>query len=126
MGSEILLISLIAFASILTYIFLNIKTEDSISRLIFQVLGIGFVVVIALFLPKIALDEQNYCVVVAENATIAGSTTNYDYTRVCFDNNSGTANLFYEVVLWVFRSLAAFMMVYLFYYLFTRIKGSRK
>lgn len=126
MGSEILVISVLGFAAIFSYLIINLKSEDEYLNIIFQVLGVGLIIVAALFLPKISIDEQNYCVTVAENATVTGSQTSYDYTRLCFDNTSGTPTLFYVFSLWVVRIIALFMFVYFIIYLLKKLREKNK
>lgn len=125
MGSEVLLITIIGFTAILSYLFVNFKANDSILNLIIQGLGVGFIIVLVFFLPKIAIDEQNYCVTVVDNATQVGATTSFDYERVCFENTSGTSSLFYVLSLWFMRVMASFLFIYFIYYVFKKGKDLR-
>jgi len=101
----------------LLYFIIHFQTKDSIVNAFIQIIGLGFIFVFLIILSVSVLDEQDYCSIVAENSTINGSTTTYDYNYFCYTNPNPTSTNFYQVVMWFIRIIAGFFLVYIIYIL---------
>lgn len=75
---------------------------------------LGFIFFSMLFIPKILLDDSEHCIIKPVNATVTGSLTEYDYDRVCFENENTTHTTFFRFVF----SIIFIGIFYWLYYLF--------
>ena len=96
--------------------------EHGQDHVFLQFLFVGLIMASLMLLGKAALDNNDYCDFVAVNATVNGSLTQYDFAYECVENDNSTAQTFFDITLWLFRIYIAYVMVYIFYYFFSRIR----
>lgn len=82
-----------------------------------KILGAFFVIGLLILIPKIAVDDSEYCEILINGSTFdaASNQTGYEYDRVCFEREDKTADLFFKWVSW-FRTLVLYYTIlYLIY-----------
>lgn len=100
---------------LLLYIAFSIEPKHKYLRLF--IIGMVFLGLVSI--PKFMLDNDNYCdiVVSGANTTVTDYTT-YDYERVCFDNDSGTAEVTFVTTTWILIVFFVYLWLYFLYEMF--------
>lgn len=108
MAGEVLVIGLGVVAFIMFYFSSTLEKEHVFLKLLTIFFGIFFI----LLIPKVAIDNHDYCEVVKINETVSGNLTTNGYDRLCYDNTSTTDNRFF----WLAGSYFAIFVIYCFLY----------
>jgi hypothetical protein len=115
LGNELLFIGIIATSFLIFFIISKISISDENFKWVnvgLQIFGLGMIIILMILLPKVVMDDKDFCAVLVKNATISGSTTSYDYERTCFDNPNTTSTIFYKIVFWFLRVIVFFLGIY--------------
>jgi len=115
MGNELLFFGILAVSFLVIYIISRINIDNEHLKGLnigLQLFGLGMVVILMILLPKVVMDDKDFCAILVENATVSGDSTSYDYVRSCFDNPNTTSTTFYKAVFWFFRVLIMFLGLY--------------
>lgn len=85
-----------------------------------KIFTVLFILLIAGLIPKMIIDQEDYCEIVQVNSTVTGNTTNYGYDRVCIQNNQRTASLFFRSWSFYMIIIAGYMLIFLLWYLLNK------
>lgn len=107
------------FGVLLILIYRELNKED---HKMIRYFLLGMIFLSALFIPKLLLDDSDFCSVKPVNATVTGSLTEYDYDHVCFDNPNNTNSTFFRFALITLSVCVFGWLVYLVKYLAVKIK----
>lgn len=102
--------------------YFSFKLDDKHHLL--RVLGLFFFVFSLILLPKVAIDNNNYCNIEISNTTIQGNITSYEYVYFCSPNTNTTDTAFYKLVIGFVSSFAMYVLVYLSYFVLEFAKNS--
>lgn len=112
MAGSILVASLAVVAGILLFLYWKLSSEaDSSARYPLQVIVFAFLLGIIVLLGKVGYDYKDNCAWLVNSSTVVGSTTNYAYTYNCSTNTNNTANVFYDVTLWIARIITIYVFL---------------
>ena len=116
MGNSLVIIGVAVICFLILYVMFNLRTKDQAFNVMFQVIGLAFFLGLIILIPKVAVDDEQFCNVVVENATVSGGQTSYDYTRLCFDNPNDTSTTFFVAITWFVRIVSALFALYFGYH----------
>jgi len=112
MSGGVLVASLSIVAFILLFLYWKLSDEDGGSnRYPLQVIVFAFLLGIILLLGKVSVDYKDNCSWLVSNSTVSGSTTSYGYSYTCSTNVEKTANLFYDITLWIVRIITIYVFL---------------
>lgn len=114
MAGTVLLGAMGIVAFLLLLLFFKLG-QDEKKHYLFQILILSFVFVIIVLLGKTGLDYKDNCSWLVTNSTVSGSITSYQYGYQCSTNTSNSANIFYEVTVWIMRVTGIYMFLYFLY-----------
>lgn len=120
MSDSLLLVGIVALCVIVLFLLYTFSTQESAFLIPMQILGLAFFLSLVILVPKVAVDNKDYCSLAVANSTVVGSTTSYEYTRVCITNTNTTSTTFYKMVLWGIRIFSVMLIIYLSYNLFKK------
>lgn len=102
-------------------LFLIYKEMDDDHKL-FRYFILGLIFLTMLFIPKVLLDDSDFCQTKPVNATVTGSLTEYQYDYVCTTNENNTATTFFRFALIIVTISIFYWMVYIIQYLFEKTR----
>ena len=124
MVDSILMAGLGIVGFLLAYLFFNFgKDEIGQKHYLLRLLLIGCLFGVFVLIGKVGLDSSNVCELVVTGSYENSTVIHYDYDTVCYDSTeNNTHNTFYLLTLWIVRLISAYIMVYLFYEIFTYMR----
>lgn len=113
MAGDILVASLGVVAAILCFFFWYLGTynTDNGTRYPMQIIIFAFLLGVIVLIGKAGLDYKHNCNWLVDNSTTSGSTTSYSYSYQCSTNTQNTANIFYDITVWIARITAAYLFL---------------
>ena len=104
------------FCFLLLYIVFNLE-KNHVYLKIFTVL---FVCVFIALIPKVLIDEEDYCGFVVANTTIVANTTHFEYDRTCVPNTHKTTSLFFNAWSFYIGVILIYILIFLVWYLLNK------
>ncbi len=99
---------------LMLYLAFKLEKEHGFLKLIL----IFFFFFMLLLIPKVAVDDKNYCDFVVQNITTSAPVDHYEYAWVCATNPNTTPTTFYQVITWLQRLFGLYVFIYLSYAMF--------
>ena len=104
----VLLLAIAVVVFLLLYFANNLEEEHAPLRLLVFILAFSLL----LFVPKVAVDNEDHCNLVVANQTVVGNITSFEYTYQCAQATNNTARLF-------LRGYTFWLVVFAMYLLIT-------
>lgn len=121
--NEIAFIVGIGLVGLLLMYFANsLKEEHKLLKLFIHLMVITFLILV----PKVMIDNNDYCEILANETITQDNVTTFDYTRVCFNNPNSTTTAFFKGMNWILISFALYIFIYLTYIIFTKLSEEVK
>ena len=119
MGNPTILIGIgiVTFALIYMFFRLGDKATEKNNHFPLQLLMLFLILSCFTLIGKVVIDDKDYCSWNVVNSTTTGATTIYGYDYQCESNTSNTPDTFYKLVLWVFRLVGLYVLIYIIYYI---------
>lgn len=106
------LTTIIAGIGIVCYILVYIATKLEEKHAFLKFLFISFSLFTMLLIPKVSLDNKNYCSFEISNTTVLGDYVGYNYDYFCRTNTNNTIDTFYKSYLTILIVFAIYIVVF--------------
>lgn len=93
-----------------------------------KIIMLAFAIHMLFFVPKVMWENQEHCDFVVSNTfdNTTANTTDYTYAYQCADNESETANSFFNVFSWLLRVFWAYMLLMAIFFTLDSLDRMRK
>ena len=103
------------FAFLVWLLYQSLDDEDHLPLKLF--LLVMFLIAL-MQVARVTLNTETQCEVLVQNATVNGSTTNYDYTRNCFSTGDNTGLTLWRLIHWILRVAGIYAVIFALKYYF--------
>lgn len=110
---------IIGLMFILAYLMFKLAKQ----QLVLKVAFILMLFALNLMIAKVMLDDTDNCQVIVRNATVSGSTTEYQYEEECFTNSNETSTIYYTVSMILLMVVYSYFFLSFFYWIFVHFIG---
>jgi hypothetical protein len=102
---------------VIVYMLFKLKTDtaDGNNHFLLQLLLLFLLIGGVVLLGKAVLDSNNDCSWLANNSTVSGAVTTYDYSYYCQESVNTTAHTFYSLTLWFARLVSLYIFFFISY-----------
>ena len=104
------------FCFLLLYIAFNLEKN----HVWFKIFTVLFVIVFLALVPKVLVDEEDYCGFVVTNSTMLGNTTSFQYGHQCVPNTYQSTSLFFKGWAFFLGFTMVYILVFLVWYLLNK------